>query len=700
MAVAQARGDIYVDVANGEDSMQDGSMAHPFDTLAEGLAAADDGETICAADGVYTGAANKNLSFQGKAVTLTSTGALGGVVVDCESDGRGFLFEQGESSNSVLRGFAIRKGRVPAGECGAGIFVQNASPTIENCILEGNLSEFYGAGLCASGSMGLSVRDSTFVSNSYWTTESGFGMPRIGGGAIYAEHCAGLSLSNCVFRENRALGLGGAVRLTNSSGVVASSAFVSNHLALVPGHFQNYGTALHADQTSVEVIDSAFFSNTGEIGAGEDSQGAIWGVGAIRRCTIEGHPRGFDALEIEYSEVRDNTVGGSATLCLSNRFERNGIGIDDPLWVEGSRFIGNNTGVRGARTNGMTVKDCYFASNEFSVSSGGGFYGPTYIPQVMGSEFLDNDLGIEFVGYHGASQSVVACRFLRNKTAVYGTGLSTVDSSLIEDSSHSAIISAGDIYLNHCTILHSSTSALFASESVFQHGGCPDSQKGTIEVDASIVWDMGGPITELETNLVSTCGGSPLYVQTNVMIMRSTVKGGAGQVWFGTGSTNVEPLFISATDLRLQALSPCIDILPGAGPTDYDGHPRPLDGNADGMALCDLGAFERLHPEADSDGDKMHDGDEWRAGTGLTNPNSVLKLISADATESGRAIVWQAAQHKRYWVQATTNLVDGDWYAVHAQPVVETNGDMDTPLMLFDSNAAHSAIAYRILLVE
>ena len=40
---------------------------------------------------------------------------------------------------------------------------------------------------------------------------------------------------------------------------------------------------------------------------------------------------------------------------------------------------------------------------------------------------------------------------------------------------------------------------------------------------------------------------------------------------------------------------------------DLAGVPRPLDGDADGVALSDLGAFEVVHPTADTDGDDLPD---------------------------------------------------------------------------------------------
>jgi hypothetical protein len=65
----------------------------------------------------------------------------------------------------------------------------------------------------------------------------------------------------------------------------------------------------------------------------------------------------------------------------------------------------------------------------------------------------------------------------------------------------------------------------------------------------------------------------------------------------------------TAEDFRLQSTSPLIDAgtntpPPGVPPStlDLDGQPRVQDGNTDGTATIDLGAYEFLAPDADGDG--------------------------------------------------------------------------------------------------
>ena len=68
----------------------------------------------------------------------------------------------------------------------------------------------------------------------------------------------------------------------------------------------------------------------------------------------------------------------------------------------------------------------------------------------------------------------------------------------------------------------------------------------------------------------------------------------------GTGNITSEPQFVNASagNYHLQFDSPCIDsgTTNGAPANDLDGNPRPADGNNDGIAAVDMGAYERPYP--------------------------------------------------------------------------------------------------------
>jgi len=116
-----------------------GAVIHvPADqpTIQAGIDAAVDGDTVIVLDGVYSGVGNRDISFEGKAITVISENGPDSCVIDCQSNGRGFSFHSGETNASILSGFQITNGS--GSNYGGGLICIDSSPVIVDCIFLNN----------------------------------------------------------------------------------------------------------------------------------------------------------------------------------------------------------------------------------------------------------------------------------------------------------------------------------------------------------------------------------------------------------------------------------------------------------------------------------------------------------------------------------------------------------------------------------
>ena len=133
-----------------------------YATIQAGIDAAMAGDTVIVEPNIYTGTGNKNLDFDGEAITVRSTNpndplVVASTVIDCENSGRGFYFHSGEGPNSVISGLTITNGYVYDAN-GGGIYCSGSSPTIRNCTITGNRADGRNGNGCGSGDPGCELR--------------------------------------------------------------------------------------------------------------------------------------------------------------------------------------------------------------------------------------------------------------------------------------------------------------------------------------------------------------------------------------------------------------------------------------------------------------------------------------------------------------------------------------------------------------
>ena len=191
----------------------------------------------------------------------------------------------------------------------------------------------------------------------------------------------------------------------------------------------------------------------------------------------------------------------------------------------------------------------------------------------------------------------------------------------------------------------------------------------------------------------------------------------------GWGNITNDPQFANAAleDYHLAAGSPCIDAGTNiaAVTNDFDGIPRPLDGDNDGMPGWDIGAYEFVHSSVDTDNDTMPDrweidneldaliddqtgdpdfdgmnnGGEYVADTDPHDGESVLSVIGIDEQAGGIRLDWKGGQDAWQFLECRSDLVSttDQWTAIFAVPP-------PTPLTnaIIDLGATNRTLFYRI----
>ena len=127
----------------GSDVFGNGSPGSPFQSIQSGIAAAANGQIVTVLPGTYSGYGNIRISPMGKEIIIQSkTGPLN-TTIDCEFNGRGFWVNQGESINTIIKGFNIINGKnvlPPTSNSDASaIFVDdNCGILIKDCFFQNN----------------------------------------------------------------------------------------------------------------------------------------------------------------------------------------------------------------------------------------------------------------------------------------------------------------------------------------------------------------------------------------------------------------------------------------------------------------------------------------------------------------------------------------------------------------------------------
>ena len=323
----------YVDGERGDDSWSgvDGAAAAPDGpklTIEAGIAASQDGDTVVVADGVYRGPGNIDLDFNvglasgdSRAIVLRSANGAARCVIDCEGQGRGFLFANGEGPDSVVEGFTIRGGlgnRVGqmVRPVGGGIFCRDSGPTIRGCIVTENQADVLngigaGGGAYCGGDSELILKDCVIRNNQ----SGSFG----GGGGIFCHGPAcRLTVKDCDVSGNNGVLGGGGILVANGSTVYLQNTVIAGNSAGEGGGIcvwdgstmtvlnctfsvnesMSRGGASRCFDSSIIVLNSIFWGDTSASGGTEISVAASAGGQAAVTVSYSTVSGGYAAADV------------------------------------------------------------------------------------------------------------------------------------------------------------------------------------------------------------------------------------------------------------------------------------------------------------------------------------------------------------------------------------------------------------------
>jgi predicted outer membrane repeat protein len=124
--------------------------AGDYPTIQDAVDAADDGDLIILADGIYMGEGNRDIDLQGKLIAIIPVPESSSPpVIDCEQMGRAFSCLNGEGPETKIERLIIRNGWADAG---GALLLDGASPSIHLCTFWSNTATDVGGAIsCRQG---------------------------------------------------------------------------------------------------------------------------------------------------------------------------------------------------------------------------------------------------------------------------------------------------------------------------------------------------------------------------------------------------------------------------------------------------------------------------------------------------------------------------------------------------------------------
>ncbi len=282
-AAARAQTTYYVNGSCGDNGWTGTSPVcagpdGPKATIQNGINAASNGDVVFVADGVYTGLGNKNISYNGRLITVQSANGPGNCIIDCQGSDRAFRFTNGETTESVIQGFTITNG---SADQGGGFFSENAGASVLDCVFDSNTAATGGA-IFHSEEGDLILDRCTFIAN----------VATAGAGGVFSTFNT-VTVSDCVFIENVGSFAFGGLTIGYGEASLTNCSFFRND-----GDF--VGGGIFSSDGDITLVNCAFSGNTATMGGGLGNGG----IATLINCTFGNN----------LGNGMENDSGGSAIL--------------------------------------------------------------------------------------------------------------------------------------------------------------------------------------------------------------------------------------------------------------------------------------------------------------------------------------------------------------------------------------------------
>lgn len=417
---------------------------------------------------------------------------------------------------AILDGFVITSGNAIIADSydfGAGIFMINGRPKINNCILTLNTAR-RGAGMYNTNNSNPTVTNCIFSRNMAVSGSST-------GGGMYNGNGSSPLVSNCHFLENNAI-TGGGLFTKNSSPVIIECTFIMNSASrggaasflsggapiMVGCTFENNwsedtgGALLARDEVNISITNCDFLDNsaTNEGGAVDIKCNSS----SLNGCTFSRNTADYNGGALKISLFGTHSLYDCS-------FTNNTAAAGGAMYHEAADtlvsqvIISNNSASVGGglyvREGNLVLVDTTFQENE--AVFGGAIYGDHASPTLDGCVIYDNFALLEGGGLFNdmGSPSLYNCNIHSNSTLAGGGGIYTI---------------LGQLSLTNCEVVNNFADLLGGG--IYNFAGEVSALSTTFSQN---VTSLGGSGGGLYNNL-----GSPTLVNCAITQNQSAVMGG------------------------------------------------------------------------------------------------------------------------------------------------------------------------------